>query len=1045
MNKLLTFLFTVFFVGITFSQVTTSSIRGVISDENKAELPGANVVAVHNPTGTTYGAAANIDGRFNLLNMRVGGPYTVTVSYVGYQDQVFTDVFLDLGKSENISVGLTPDSQLLDAVVIQGSSSGGVFSKGRTGAETNVGANELRNLPSITRSAFDYTRLEPTASNGSFAGRNDQYNNFSLDGAIFNNPFGLDAATPGGQTDAQPVSLDAIDQIQVSTAPYDVTQAGFTGANVNAVTKSGSNTLTGTVYAYNRNQDFTGSKVNGEEIFVPKLSQSQMGASIGGPIKKNKLFFFANFEVDSRDDLGQSWLPNRGTGAINESRVDESDLMLVQSTMDGLGYNTGAYEGFTHLTESTKAIFKLDWNIDDNNQLALIYNWLDASKEKPAHPTALGFRGPNASVLQFENSGYQINNILNSVQLELNSFISDELSNKFQAGFSHFDDFRNPMSTPAPAITIQDGAGSNYIIVGHEPFSINNRLDQKVFQFSNNLTYSKANHNYTFGVSFEKFEFDNSFNLGVYGYGNENGYVGAFGSFPSVEAFVAAGQNGLLSEALANAQAVYNADSWALAETNVGQLALYAQDEWDVSDDFKLTYGVRIDKPLYFDTDDKAQDVIDGTGDYAPNTPYINPRNGLVQYLDNTEMPTGKWLISPRVGFNYDVNGDSSVQLRGGSGLFSGRFPFVWLGNQIGNPNWWFHQMVDPDYQFPQVWRTNLGMDRKLENGMIVTADLSYSKDTNGAHVQNWGLMTPSGNLSGVDNRPIYTSEDYVQVDVPFPANANGYVFTNSDKGRAWNLSLRAQKTFDSGLYTSLGYSYLDSKDVNSIEAEITGDAFVFNPVMGDANADVLSYSKYGDKHRFVGVASQSWDYGDNDKWSTTISTLFEYSQGGRFSYTYAGDINGDGSGLNDLIYVPTGSEISEMNFSEPGMRAAFNNYINQDDYLSERRGQYAERYGALSPWRGRWDVRLLQDYHLETSKGKRNTIQFSMDILNFGNMLNSEWGVYQQPNAVQPIGVSVDNGVPTYTFDPNLTETFGFDTSLLSRWQMQFGLRYIF
>ena len=1045
MKKILSFIFSLAFVGLTFSQVTTSSIKGTISDENQAELPGANVVAVHNPTGTTYGAATNIDGRFNLLNMRVGGPYTVTVSYIGYQDQVFSDVFLDLGKSENISIALNPDSQQLDAVVLEGNANRGIFSKARTGAETNIGANELRNLPSITRSAADYTRLEPTASGGSFAGRNDQYNNFSLDGAIFNNPFGLDAATPGGQTDAQPVSLDAIEQIQVSTAPYDVTQAGFTGANVNAVTKSGTNTLKGTVYAFNRNQDFTGSKVNGEDIFVPKLSQSQMGASIGGPIKENKLFFFANFEVDSREDLGQSWLPNRGTGAINESRVDESDLILVQNTMQGLGYNTGAYEGFTHLTESSKAIFKLDWNINDDNQLSLIYNWLDASKEKPAHPTALGFRGPNASILQFENSGYQINNVLNSVQLELNSFISDELSNKFQAGFSHFDDFRNPMSTPAPAITIQDGAGSNYIIVGHEPFSINNRLDQKVFQFSNNLTYSKSNHNYTFGISFEKFEFDNSFNLGVYGYGNANGYVGAFGALPSVDAFVAAAENGLIAEALANAQSVYDADSWALAETNVGQLALYAQDEWDVSDDFKLTYGIRIDKPLYFDTDEKAQDVIDGTGDYAPNTPYINPNTGTTQYLDNTQMPTSKWVISPRFGFNYDVNGDSSTQLRGGSGLFSGRFPFVWLGNQIGNPNWWFHQMVDPDYQFPQVWRTNLGVDKKYENGWILTADLAYTKDTNGAHVQNWGLTSPSGSLIGVDNRPIYTSNDYVQVDVPFPANANAYVFTNTDKGRAWNLALRAQKTFDSGLYTSLGYSFLDSRDVNSIEAEITGDAYVFNPVMGDVNADVLSHSKYGDRHRFVGVASQTWDYGENDKWGTTISALFEYSQGGRFSYTYGGDINGDGSGLNDLLYVPTGSELSEMNFSGEGMATAFNNFINQDDYLSKRRGQYAERYGALSPWKGRWDIRVLQDYHLETSNGKRNTIQFSMDILNFGNMLNSEWGVFQQPNAVQPIGVSVDNGVPTYTFDPNLTETFGFDTSLMSRWQMQFGLRYIF
>ena len=1049
MKNLNFFLIMFFTCAMAFSQVTTSGIKGSISDETNSELPGANVIAVHNPTGTTYGAATNIDGRFNLVNLRVGGPYTITVSYVGYKDQTFTDVFLNLGQAESVSLSLVPDSEQLDAVVIQGNTSRSVFSSGRTGAETSVGRRELTTLPSITRSAADFTRLEPTASNGSFGGRNDQFNNFSLDGAIFNNPFGLDAATPGGQTDAQPVSLDAIDQIQISTAPYDVTQSGFTGATVNAVTKSGSNELKGTVYNFMRNEDLTGSKINGEDIFVPKLSQSQRGFSLGGPIIKNKLFFFTNFEQDQREDLGQSWLPNRGTGSINESRVDESDLMLVQNTLLGIGYDPGAYEGFMHETESSKGIFKLDWNIDEKNQLAVIYNWLDASKEKPAHPTALGFRGPNASVLQFENSGYQINNKLNSVQVELNSSISDAVSNKFQAGYSHFEDFRNPMSSPMPAITIQDGAGSNYIIAGHEPFSINNVLDQKVIQFSNNLTYTRANHTYTLGFSFEKFEFDNSFNLGVYGYGNENGYVGAFGAFASVADFVAAGSNGLLSEALSNAQAVADADTWSLAETNVGQLAFYLQDEWDVNDDFKLTYGIRLDKPLYFDTDEKAQDVIDGTGDYAPNTPYVNPNNGTVQLLDNTQMPSSSWLISPRVGFNYDVNGDSTMQLRGGSGLFSGRIPFVWLGNQIGNPNWWFHQMVDPDYKYPQVWRTNLGLDRKYDNGLILTADVSYSKDTNGAHVQNWGLLTPSGTLAGVDNRPIYTSADHVLVNgdgLGFGAQANGYTFSNSDKGRIWNVAFKAQKTFDNGLYTSFAYSYLDSKDVNSIEAEITGDAFAFNPVVGDANADVLSYSKYGDSHRFIGVASKNWSYGDDDKWGTTISTFFEYSRGGRFSYTYGGDINGDGSGLNDLIYIPTTQEINEMTFTGPGQAAGFDSYIMQDEYLNGRRGQYAERYGALSPWRGRWDVKLLQDYHIKVKNGKTNTVQFSVDFLNIGNFISSEWGLVQQPNAVQPLGVNVGaDGMPAYTFNPDLQNTFGYDSSLLSRWQMQFGLRYIF
>jgi hypothetical protein len=1041
MKQITTLFMFIFTCSLSFAQVTTSSIKGAISDEANAGLPGANVVAVHTPTGTTYGAATDIDGRFNLVNLRIGGPYTITVSYVGYGDQSFTDVFLTLGKTENLTLSLTPDAAQLDAVVITVNSANGVFGSDRTGAETNVGRKELTTLPTISRSASDFTRLEPTASNGSFGGRNDQFNNFSLDGAIFNNPFGLDAATPGGQTNAQPVSLDAIDQIQVSTAPYDVTQSGFTGATVNAVTKSGSNEFKGTVYGFYRNEDMTGSKIKGQDIFVPSLTQQQTGFSIGGPIVKNKLFFFANYEQDERTDLGQAWLPNTGSGAVNESVVLESDLIAVQDALSSLGYNTGAYQGFTHDSESSKGIFKLDWNVNDNNQLAVIYNWLSASKDKPAHPTALGVRGPSATTLQFENSGYQINNNLQSVQLELNSRLSDNTSNKFQVGYTHFDDFRTPMSSAAPAITIQNGAGQNYIIAGHEPFSINNVLDQKVFQFSNNMTISKANHTYTIGFSFEKFEFDNSFNLGAYGYSNANGYVGAFGAFGSVNDFLTASTNGLLSEALSNAKNVKNADSWALAETNVGQLAFYLQDEWDVNDKFKLTYGVRFDKPLFFDSAQKAQDVID-VSFYQPEIPYVNPNTGQVQLLDSTQLPSNDWLVSPRVGFNYDVKGDSTIQLRGGSGLFTGRFPFVWLGNQIGNPNSYFYQAVDPDYKFPQVWRTNLGLDHKYDNGLILTADVSYTKDINGAHVQNWGLTPPSGTLAGVDNRPYYTAADKIN---------NAYVFTNSDKGRIWNASLKAQKTFDNGLYTMLAYSYLDSKDVNSIEAEITGDAFDFNPVLGNANSDQLSYSRYGDTHRIIGVASKKWNYGTDNKWGTSLSTFFEYARGGRFSYTYAGNINGDTSGQNnDLLYVPTSAEIQQMQFDPSGgpqQGVALDAYIAQDDYLSGRRGQYAERYGAQAPWRGRWDVKFLQDYKIKISEKKTNTIQFSIDVLNIGNLVNSDWGLVQQANNTSPIGVSVDPGtlVPTYSFNPNQTETFGYDSSLASRWQMQFGLRYIF
>lgn len=1029
-----TFLMAVLAISSVFSQITTSKIEGLVMDETGEGLFGANVVVTHEPTGTISGAMTLESGRFFIPNLRVGGPYNVTFSFVGYKTVEYTDVYLNLGEAFDLKVQLVGESEQLSEIFITGSKSS-TFNSNRTGAETSVGKKELTKLPSISRSASDFTRLDPSASGGSFGGRNDQYNNFTLDGSIFNNPFGLDAATPGGQTNSQPISLDAIEQIQVSTAPYDVSQSGFTGASVNAVTKSGTNKISGTVYGYFRNQDLTGSKIKGDDIFVPKLEQYQYGVSIGAPIIKNKLFVFANFETDDRTDLGQPWLPNTGSGAINESRVTEQDLIDVQSGLRSIGYDPGAYEGFTHNSSSVKGLLKLDWNISQKHRLSFVYNFLDASMDKPAHPTALGFRGPNSQILQFENSGYEINNRINSYLVELNSTFADHITNKLQVGYTHFDDFRTPKSSPMPAFRIQDGAGANYIVAGHEPFSINNTLDQKVFQLTNNLTINKGDHLLTVGFSFEKFEFDNSFNLGTYGYGDDRGYVGVFfGDFADMNAFNTAISNGFLADAKTNAEGIYAADSWNLAETNVGQFAFYLQDDWNISQNFKLSLGLRMDKPLYFDSSDKAQEVIDNPANvYLPEIPYTDPETGETVYFDSTEMPSNKVLFSPRIGFNWDVKNDKTFQLRGGTGIFTGRFPFVWLGNQIANPNVWYYQVVDPDFEWPQVWRSSLGADYKLENGLILTGDLSFTKDINGAQVQNWGLSTPSGSLSGVDNRAVYATDD---------KGNNAYVFTNTDKGRAFNGTIKAQKSFSNQFYFSAAYNYLNSMDVNSIEAEITGDAFDFNPVVGDANVDVLGYSKYGDKHRFIAVVSKSWRYGNNEKWGTSIAGVIEYAQGGRFSYTYAGDINNDGSSLNDLIYIPTTLELNDMQFADNSQRAAFERFIQQDDYLSENRGGYMDRYAAISPWRSRWDVKIIQDLVVAGD----NSIEFSIDILNIGNMISSDWGLVQQPNAVQPVGVSVDDaGVPTYTFNSDLTKSFVYDASLASRWQVQFGVRYSF
>ena len=1043
-NSLLTLILIIAVHFTAFSQVTTSSIHGNVYDDTNQGLPDANVAVVHTPTGTKYGSTTNFDGAVNIRNMRVGGPYTITISYVGFKTKEINNVYLTLGKTYDFNAVLQSDSQTLEEIVVQASTDD-TFGNNRTGAETSIGKETLAAMPTISRSISDFTRFEPSAGgDGSFGGTNNSFNNYSLDGSNFSNPFGLDSPTPGGQTDSNPISLDAIEQISVSLAPYDVTQAGFTGASINAVTKSGTNEFHGTVYGFFRNEDMTGGKIKGDDVFKGDLEQKQYGFSIGGPLVKNKLFFFANFEKDERTDLGSAWTPNRGTGSASESRVLESDLIAVQDFLSGLGYDTGAYEGFTHLTESVKGIFKLDWNINDNNRLAVIYNFLDASKEKPAHPTALAFRGPNASTLQFENAGYEINNELSSILFELNSNFTDNVSNKLQVGYTSFNDFRNPMSTPAPSFTIlKDGAP--YIIAGHEPFSINNKLEQTVFQITNNMTYFTGNHVVTVGFSFEKFKFGNSFNLGSYGargvFFPTSNSVNDFINDPSIADDLAAATTAheSLSSNPAGAPGGFN---WYKAD--FGQMSFYLQDEWNTTDNFKLTYGIRFDKPLYFTTSQYAQDFIDTQCCYFPFLEYTDPDNGEATFFDSTKMPTNDILISPRVGFNWDVRSDNTFQVRGGSGIFTGRLPFVWLGNQVGSPNFFFYQMVDPDFKWPSVWRTNVGVDYKFKNGLIASTDLSYTKEINGAHVQNWGLKTPTATLAGVDNRVIY-DHNTDKSHLPWGEAANAYVFTNSDKGKTINWSAKLEKNFENNFYFSAAYNYLNAKNVNSIEAEITGDAFAGNPALGNVNDDVLTHSKYGNDHRFVGVVSKKWTYG-NDRWSTSLSSFMEYKQGNRFNYTYGGDINNDGSFVNDLIYIPTTSEVAQMQFAVPGQGDDFDNFIAQDDYLKDRRGKYAERYGALSPWVSRIDIKFMQDYNFKIGD-KKQTIQFSIDILNFGNMLSSDWGVIQQPNAIQPIGVTVDavTKIPTYSFDGNITETFGYDTSLESRWQMQFGLRYIF
>jgi hypothetical protein len=1071
---LFTLVFIILSATIASAQVTTATLSGYVKDAKGEALQLATITVEFIDAGIKQVVITKSDGRFTVSNLRVGGPYKIQIEHVSYKKVTMENVVLELGLNNSVEVIMEEKEQIIDNVVVVARSR--VFDNKRTGPSTNISSRQLRTLPSISRSADDFLRLTPSASstyNGmSFAGRNGQYNNFSLDGAVFNNPFGLDAPTPGGQANSQPISLDAIEQIQVNIAPYDVTQAGFTGAGVNTVTKSGSNNFSGTAYAFYRNESLTGKKVSGAKQVVPDLTQFQGGFAFGGALKKNKLFYFVSFETEQRKDQASAYVARNGSNANNSntSRVLESDLQTVRSILKSkFNYETGDYQGFTHEQKNYKWLAKLDWNISNVHKLAFTYNGLNATKDKPAHPSAIGRRGPDYTTLQFKNSGYEIVNKLHNFAVELKSNFKSSYANKLRVIYTTFRDSRNPFSTPFPVVNISKN-NTRYIVAGHEPFSIYNRLNQDAFQVTNDFQVFANKHTVTIGASLETFKFGNSFNLTGYGPTlfwdtDINTFITQvpisgptiFGAYP-LDVDVNYAKNRAI------------ADRWSWYYLTVGQLAFYAQDEWQITPKFRMTLGMRIDKPIYFDKKFSVDfPNFNNDGTYAGSNLTASPTvqnndnltlfdkdgkpvtNGAGKNLDNTRLPTGKPLFSPRFGFNWDVKGDKRYQLRGGSGLFTGRFPFVWLGNHIGNPFSFFYNATDRNFRWPQVWRSNLGFDVRTNPGWIITTDIAYTKDVKAMMVRNYKLGTPTGSLnSGTgDRRYVYLAANQ--------GTANAYVFTNTKVGYQFNWTVQLQRTFAKGLTVMAAYNYLVAKDASSISAEISSDAFDRNPILNNANEARLTPSLYGNTHRSILAASRKFDYGHDKKWSTTVSLFGAWTSGNRFAYVYGGDINNDGTSTNDLLYVPTVGEIDAMAFASlvdvngntitaAQQRQGLKDFIIQDKYLRGKRGQYTEKYAGVTPWYSQVDMRILQD--LVLNKAKRQSIQFSIDLINLGNMINSDWGVRKYATTsgfYQPLSVNYNNNSPVYQFDPSNSSTFIDSPDLLSRWQLQFGLRYSF
>jgi outer membrane receptor protein involved in Fe transport len=1072
--------------------VTTSSMAGRVTREGGAGVEGARVSVVHVPSGTQYAAVTRADGRYTIPNMRVGGPYRATVLAIGLERQVRDGLFLNLGVATDASFALSQATTRLQAVSVVEQS--GAISSTRTGAATAVTRDVIETLPTISRSINDFTRLTPQASGTSFAGQDTRLNNITVDGSYFNNSFGLQGQ-PGGRTGVAPIPLDAIEQVQVNIAPFDVRQGNFVGAGVNAVTKSGTNEFEGSVYYLGRDQDLVGTRAYGAPVNPGTFRFGQFGARLGGPIVRNRLFFFVNFEQDEQTQPA-TVLEARanGTQAItgNTTRVLASDLTgLTQFLEERFGYATGPYAGYNNETPSDRLITKLDWNVTSRHKASLRYIQLNSSTDVLAsNSNSLGFGNrynlPNA--LSFQNSNYAIGENIRSLVGEVNSQLGSRVSNSLIVGYTKNDESRVPRGSFFPMVDVLSN-NATYTSFGYEAFTPNNELRYNTAQLQNNLTVFAGRHDLTFGISAQQYRSENVFFPGaqsVYVYNSLSDF------YTDANDFLANPNRTTSPVTLRRFQVRYNNVPGAAKPTQNLQVlyaGAYAQDEWRATDRLRLTLGARVDVPKF------------------ENTALRNPAAEQLTFRDETgealrvrtdRLPRANPLFSPRFGLNWDVRGDRSTQVRGGTGVFTGSPAYVWISNQIGNNGMLtgFEQLdsttvrpfnpnpdrykpttvtgapassyelavTDPDYRFPQIWRTNLAVDQRLPWGVVATVEGLYGRDVNGTYYIDANLSAPEGAFSGPDARPRWTVDDCPTVNgVQQRLNCNvpnAIVLKNQSVGRSWNVAGSLEKAFAGGFYAKAAYSYGESK--NTVDpGSIAAGSWTGNAIVRDPNNPGLGFSANSPGHRaFLALSYRRQYFGFG---ATGVSLFVESRNNGNVSYTYSGDLNGDGVNNNDLLYVP--KDAAEMNFQQYTLttngvvtrtftvaeqQAAFEQYLQKDPYLRERRGQYAARNAFFLPMVTRADLSVTQDV-FRNFLGKRNALQLRADILNVGNLLNDRWGVQQRLVTTQPLvaaGASSD-GRARYrlqNFGGTLVTTpFQRGTSLTDVYRIQLGARYTF
>ena len=1071
------------------AQITTSSMAGQVSGTDGEDIIGATIKVTHEPSGTTYNAVTNADGRWAIQGMRVGGPYTVKISYIGYAERDYTGINLQLGETYNLNASISEDVNELGEVVVVGSAS--KFAAEKTGATTNISNAQIQALPTVSRSIEDIVRVSPYANGMSLAGGDGRSTNFTLDGANLNNNFGLTDGLPGG---GNPISMEAIDEVQVVVAPYDVRQTNFIGGGINAVTKSGTNTFRGTAYVYHNNENMHGNRVADQDLGERGTNRNTTyGFTLGGPILKDKLFFFANAEYSKIPTVVNRWRASEdGTGDATNyiSRTTVADMQRVRDFMiSNYGYDPGSFTDFPADEDNLKLLARIDWNITDNHHLAVRYNYTKntAWNSTSGSSCDTGYRLYDMNrfsqySMAFSNSLYSQNNSISTISADLNSRFGNNISNQLLFTYTDIDEKRGSDSKPFPFIDIMNGYTvengtvtqdlTPYMSLGYELFTHNNRVQNKILTINDNFTYYLGDHKLMAGFKFEHQMANNSYmrnGTGYYRYRSLDDFLS--GAAPESVA-LSYGYNG---EQNPNAQVAFNQYGW------------YVQDEWNVLENLKLTGGIRFDL-LTFDSDDLMRN----------NAIYDLNFNG--RRIDTGKWPKSNIQYSPRIGFTWDVFNDKTLKVRGGTGLFAGRLPLVFFTNmptnsgmiqnlvtavttynddgtvassdpllqnfagkiytdvneirdKLGAPATITPEQgnrpdkiagVEHDFKMPQVWKSSIAVDYQLPVSfpMTLTGEFTYIRKINDVKVINYNIKDPDQTwqrFNGADNRWIYPA-DYKLYDIKQGAS----VLANTSKGHGWTLNFTATAEPVKNLQLMAAYTHTVMKEVSGMPGNDPYSTWTGNITVNGANFSTVQNSEYVIPDRVIASASYTYH---NDHF-----TLFYtgYRPNG-YSFAYTNDMNGDGV-QNDLMYIP--KDDSEIHFTNEADRQAFWQFVNQDSYLSSHKGEYAEAYSAYAPWVHRFDFRWAHDFNLRIGN-TMHKLQLSANFMNIGNLFNSKWGVEKNMSScnngrILKYDGRDANNTPYFSLwkdsDGNApVNTWEFNRNYNQCWQLQIGVKYYF